>query len=161
MARETNSPNLGLLILSHFASLCCRPGSEDEIKQNIPQVITCNEGRKEVSLYQNNLSSSKVTDRTFTFDKVCQASFPCNLLCKYTKYLLHFLVLVSPYSKGKSEVHDHAVSCVPLCSQTHQSAISEWMKGRLSRSTLCLIHSEQFSINSCTAAMTVFVNKSD
>lgn len=48
--------------------LRCRPFNEDELKANVPQVINCNEQRREVSVYQS--TASKNIDRTFTFDKV-------------------------------------------------------------------------------------------
>lgn len=46
----------------------CRPFSEDELRANVLQVISCNEQRREVSVYQS--TASKQIDRTFTFDKV-------------------------------------------------------------------------------------------
>ncbi|KAL4198691.1 hypothetical protein AMTRI_Chr03g141330 [Amborella trichopoda] len=45
--------------------LRCRPLSEDELRLNIPKVISCNEQRREVTVVQSNR-----VDRTFTFDKV-------------------------------------------------------------------------------------------
>ncbi|GLJ06347.1 hypothetical protein SUGI_0036890 [Cryptomeria japonica] len=48
--------------------LRCRPFNEDELRANAPQVISCNEQRREVTVYQS--VASKLTDRTFTFDKV-------------------------------------------------------------------------------------------
>lgn len=48
--------------------LRCRPLNEDELRANIPQVISCNEQRREVTVLQN--VASKQIDRTFTFDKV-------------------------------------------------------------------------------------------
>ncbi|KAG4988653.1 hypothetical protein JHK82_030990 [Glycine max] len=46
----------------------CRPLSEDEARLNTPIVISCNEGRREVSAVQN--IANKQIDRTFAFDKV-------------------------------------------------------------------------------------------
>lgn len=46
----------------------CRPLSEDEIRLHTPVVISCNEGRREVSAIQN--IANKQIDRTFAFDKV-------------------------------------------------------------------------------------------
>lgn len=48
--------------------LRCRPFSEDELRSNAPQVITCHEQHREVSVSQN--IAGKQHDRTFTFDKV-------------------------------------------------------------------------------------------
>ncbi|KAJ7565034.1 hypothetical protein O6H91_02G045100 [Diphasiastrum complanatum] len=48
--------------------LRCRPFSEDELKANAPQVISCHDHRREVTVVQN--IASKQIDRTFTFDKV-------------------------------------------------------------------------------------------
>jgi len=50
--------------------LLFRPLSEDEARLNTPIVISCNEGRREVSAVQN--IANKQIDRTFAFDKVCQ-----------------------------------------------------------------------------------------
>ncbi|CAK7331674.1 unnamed protein product [Dovyalis caffra] len=46
----------------------CRPLSEDELRVHTPVVISCNEGRREVSAVQN--IANKQIDRTFLFDKV-------------------------------------------------------------------------------------------
>ncbi|XP_022634171.1 kinesin-like protein KIN-5D [Vigna radiata var. radiata] len=46
----------------------CRPLGEDEARLNTPIVISCNEGRREVSAVQN--IANKQIDRTFAFDKV-------------------------------------------------------------------------------------------
>eukprot|EP01018_Ginkgo_biloba_P020680 Gb_35173 [translate_table: standard] len=48
--------------------LRCRPFNEDELRANAPQVISCNEQRREVTVFQS--SATKQVDRTFTFDKV-------------------------------------------------------------------------------------------
>ncbi|RXH76322.1 hypothetical protein DVH24_019210 [Malus domestica] len=48
--------------------LRCRPFSEDELRSNAPQVITCNEYQREVAVSQN--IAGKHIDRVFTFDKV-------------------------------------------------------------------------------------------
>ncbi|KAL2629027.1 hypothetical protein R1flu_013713 [Riccia fluitans] len=48
--------------------LRCRPFSEEELKSNAPQVISCYDHRREVTVCQN--IASKQIDRTFTFDKV-------------------------------------------------------------------------------------------
>lgn len=45
-----------------------RPFSEDELRNNAPQVVTCNEIQKEVSVSQT--IAGKQIDRVFTFDKV-------------------------------------------------------------------------------------------
>ncbi|KAK6152289.1 hypothetical protein DH2020_014924 [Rehmannia glutinosa] len=47
---------------------CCRPFSEEELRNNAPQVVTCNEYHREVSVTQN--IAGKHIDRVFTFDKV-------------------------------------------------------------------------------------------
>ncbi|KAK4255008.1 hypothetical protein QN277_008071 [Acacia crassicarpa] len=46
----------------------CRPLSEDEMRLRTPVVISCNEGRREVSAIQT--IANKQIDRTFAFDKV-------------------------------------------------------------------------------------------
>ncbi|KAF9675300.1 hypothetical protein SADUNF_Sadunf09G0017700 [Salix dunnii] len=46
----------------------CRPLNEDELRVHTPVVISCNEGRREVSALQN--IANKQIDRTFLFDKV-------------------------------------------------------------------------------------------
>ncbi|GMY10722.1 kinesin-like protein KIN-5D [Fagus crenata] len=46
----------------------CRPLSDDELRLHTPVVISCNEGRREVSAIQN--IANKQIDRTFAFDKV-------------------------------------------------------------------------------------------
>ncbi|KAF6171948.1 hypothetical protein GIB67_011845 [Kingdonia uniflora] len=47
--------------------LRCRPFSEDELRTNAPQVLTCNEYQREVAVSQN--IAGKQIDRVFTFDK--------------------------------------------------------------------------------------------
>ncbi|KAJ4705284.1 Kinesin-like protein [Melia azedarach] len=48
--------------------LRCRPFSEEELRNNAPQVVTCNEYQREVAVSQN--IAGKHIDRVFTFDKV-------------------------------------------------------------------------------------------
>ncbi|KAM7264573.1 hypothetical protein ACFE04_002256 [Oxalis oulophora] len=48
--------------------LRCRPFSDDELRSNAPQVLTCNEYSREVAVSQN--IAGKHIDRVFTFDKV-------------------------------------------------------------------------------------------
>nr|VDC70204.1 unnamed protein product [Brassica rapa] len=48
--------------------LRCRPFSEDELRNNAPQVLTCNDLQREVAVSQN--IAGKHIDRVFTFDKV-------------------------------------------------------------------------------------------
>lgn len=48
--------------------LRCRPFNDDELRSNAPQVITCHDHQREVSVSQN--IAGKQHDRTFTFDKV-------------------------------------------------------------------------------------------
>ncbi|KAI4300500.1 hypothetical protein L6164_033871 [Bauhinia variegata] len=48
--------------------LRCRPFSEEELRSNAPQVVTCNEYTREVAVSQN--IAGKHIDRVFTFDKV-------------------------------------------------------------------------------------------
>ena len=45
-----------------------RPFSEDELRNNAPQVLTCNDLQREVAVSQN--IAGKHIDRVFTFDKV-------------------------------------------------------------------------------------------
>ncbi|KAF3441637.1 hypothetical protein FNV43_RR15552 [Rhamnella rubrinervis] len=48
--------------------LRCRPFSEEELRSNAPQVVTCNEYQREVAVSQS--IAGKHIDRIFTFDKV-------------------------------------------------------------------------------------------
>ncbi|RID61728.1 hypothetical protein BRARA_E00857 [Brassica rapa] len=48
--------------------LRCRPFSDDELRNNAPQVLTCNDLQREVAVSQN--IAGKHIDRVFTFDKV-------------------------------------------------------------------------------------------
>ncbi|KAK2418459.1 kinesin protein KIN-5D [Trifolium repens] len=48
--------------------LRCRPFSDDELRSNAPQVVTCNDYSREVAVSQN--IAGKHIDRVFTFDKV-------------------------------------------------------------------------------------------
>ncbi|XVF08039.1 hypothetical protein REPUB_Repub06bG0191100 [Reevesia pubescens] len=48
--------------------LRCRPLSEDEQRMNVPRAISCNEHKREVTVFQN--VANKQVDRVFTFDKV-------------------------------------------------------------------------------------------
>ncbi|CAA6660649.1 unnamed protein product [Spirodela intermedia] len=48
--------------------LRCRPFSEDEVRNNAPLVVTCNEFQREVAVTQT--IAGKQIDRVFTFDKV-------------------------------------------------------------------------------------------
>lgn len=45
-----------------------RPFSEEELRSNAPQVVTCNEYQREVAVSQS--IAGKHIDRIFTFDKV-------------------------------------------------------------------------------------------
>ncbi|XP_071697444.1 kinesin-like protein KIN-5C [Rutidosis leptorrhynchoides] len=48
--------------------LRCRPFSNDELRNNAPQVVTCNDYQREVAVSQ--AIAGKQIDRVFTFDKV-------------------------------------------------------------------------------------------
>ncbi|XP_008806097.2 kinesin-like protein KIN-5C isoform X2 [Phoenix dactylifera] len=48
--------------------LRCRPFNDDELRNNAPQVVTCNEYQREVAVTQT--IAGKQIDRVFTFDKV-------------------------------------------------------------------------------------------
>ncbi|KAJ7976146.1 Kinesin-like protein [Quillaja saponaria] len=48
--------------------LRCRPFSEEELRSNAPQVVTCNDYSREVAVSQS--IAGKHIDRVFTFDKV-------------------------------------------------------------------------------------------
>ena len=50
-----------------------RPFSNEELRNNAPQVVTCNDYQREVAVSQN--IAGKHIDRVFTFDKV---GFPHN-----------------------------------------------------------------------------------
>lgn len=54
-------------VFLRFPSLC-RPFSEDELRNNAPQVVTCNDYQREVAISQT--IAGKQIDRIFTFDKV-------------------------------------------------------------------------------------------
>ncbi|KAK6126368.1 hypothetical protein DH2020_039893 [Rehmannia glutinosa] len=58
LKRKLNSP----------ANAFIKPFSEEELRNNAPQVVTCNEYHREVSVTQN--IAGKHIDRVFTFDKV-------------------------------------------------------------------------------------------
>lgn len=45
-----------------------RPFSDEELRNNAPQVVTCNEYQREVAVSQS--IAGKHIDRVFTFDKV-------------------------------------------------------------------------------------------
>lgn len=51
-----------------------RPLSDDELRSNVPKVVTCNENKREVSVMQT--LANKQVDRVFTFDKVWLLTFP-------------------------------------------------------------------------------------
>lgn len=57
-----------------------RPLNDDEIRSNVPRVISCNEHKREVTVIQN--LANKQVDRAFTFDKVCFSS-PSFMLYDY------------------------------------------------------------------------------
>ncbi|XP_052172781.1 kinesin-like protein KIN-5C [Diospyros lotus] len=48
--------------------LRCRPFNKEELRSNVPRVVTCNEYQREVAVSQN--VAGKQIDRVFTFDKV-------------------------------------------------------------------------------------------
>ncbi|XP_010943824.1 kinesin-like protein KIN-5C isoform X2 [Elaeis guineensis] len=48
--------------------LRCRPFNDDELRNNAPQVVTCNDYQREVAVTQT--IAGKQIDRVFTFDKV-------------------------------------------------------------------------------------------
>lgn len=52
--------------------MVCRPFSDDELRNNAPQVLTCNEYQREVAVSQS--IAGKHIDRVFTFDKVLSCS---------------------------------------------------------------------------------------
>lgn len=45
-----------------------RPFSEDELRSNVPRVVTCSENKREVTVMHT--LGNKQVDRVFTFDKV-------------------------------------------------------------------------------------------
>lgn len=55
----------------------CRPCNKEEVLSRAPQVISCNEAAREVTLYQS--VGSKQLGRSFHFDKAC-TSLPCRSL---------------------------------------------------------------------------------
>lgn len=56
-----------ILVVMIFG-LIFRPFSNDELRNNAPQVVTCNDYQREVAVSQN--IAGKHIDRIFTFDKV-------------------------------------------------------------------------------------------
>ena len=59
--------------LPFLGGLNFRPFSNEELRNNAPQVVTCNDYQREVAVSQN--IAGKHIDRVFTFDKV---GFPQN-----------------------------------------------------------------------------------
>ncbi|KAL6005274.1 Kinesin-like protein KIN-5C [Asimina triloba] len=55
-------------LLNHLHLCRLRPFSDEELRNNAPQVVTCNEYQREVAVSQN--IAGKQIDRVFTFDKV-------------------------------------------------------------------------------------------
>lgn len=53
---------------AYFLCVIFRPFSDDELRNNAPQVVTCNDFLREVAVSQN--IAGKHIDRVFTFDKV-------------------------------------------------------------------------------------------
>lgn len=81
-----------------------RPFSEDEVRNNAPQVVSCNEYQREVSVSQS-IAGGKHVDRVFSFDKVdfirmfsCIITFPLFINLFILKFLLfsdfYFAMLV-------------------------------------------------------------------
>lgn len=60
-----------LVFVLFFCFFVDRPFSDDELRSNAPQVLTCNDLQREVAVSQN--IAGKHTDRVFTFDKVTQS----------------------------------------------------------------------------------------
>jgi kinesin family protein 11 len=50
-----------------------RPFSDEELRSNAPQVVTCNDYQREVAVTQT--IAAKQIDRVFTFDKVRMVAF--------------------------------------------------------------------------------------
>ncbi|KAK1300158.1 hypothetical protein QJS10_CPB13g01540 [Acorus calamus] len=63
MSKEKSEKAVNVQVL-----LRCRPFNEDELRNNAPQVVTCNEYQREVAVSQS--IAGKQIDRVFTFDKV-------------------------------------------------------------------------------------------
>ena len=57
--------------------ICDRPFSDEELRSNAPQVVSCNEYSREVSVSQS--IAGKHIDRIFTFDKVLLHSLSMRL----------------------------------------------------------------------------------
>ncbi|KAL8481962.1 hypothetical protein ACS0TY_028198 [Phlomoides rotata] len=55
-------------VLIYFLLVIYRPFIEDELRNNAPQVLACNEYQREVAVSQS--ITGKHIDRDFTFDKV-------------------------------------------------------------------------------------------
>ncbi|WCJ34284.1 Kinesin-like protein KIN-5C [Euphorbia peplus] len=62
-ARQEKEKGVNVQVL-----LRCRPFSDDELRNNAPQVVTCNDYMREVAVSQS--IAGKHIDRVFTFDKV-------------------------------------------------------------------------------------------
>lgn len=63
-----SAPGCKLLQCEVCCCSCRRPLSDKEIAERVPQVITCSEVQREVTLFSNN--GGKTGSRTFRFDKV-------------------------------------------------------------------------------------------
>lgn len=76
---------LGCSMFKYFIFPNIRPLNDDELKMNVPSMVSCNEHKREVTV------TSKQTDRIFAFDKV---------------YFFYLLMLPCSYDIG----HDNMLS---------------------------------------------------
>ena len=79
---------ISILFVGYPLSVC-RPFSEEELRSNAPQVVTCNDYSREVTVSQN--VAGKHFDRVFTFDKV--------LISKVLIFCLDFFYTFNPVGK--------------------------------------------------------------
>ena len=74
----SSCPHIPFLILTWCSNvLAGRPFNEEEKRSKSPQVLSCHDQRREVTVCQN--IASKQIDRTFTFDKVRLLDQPLRL----------------------------------------------------------------------------------
>lgn len=70
-----------------------RPFNDDELRNKAPQVVTCDDPNREVSVTQS--IAGKSIDRVFTFDKVRAISFLVSIFQYYPSYRLVNSLLVA------------------------------------------------------------------
>ena len=104
---------------AHFFSLhfplINRPLNEEEVRTSAPQVISCNDMRREVTVNMN--IASKQIDRTFTFDKVYAftSSIVSFLFYLFLFSCSHPLLQVFGPQTQQQELYDQAI--IPIVNE--------------------------------------------